>query len=52
MPTHNPNSRPVTHKVSENGAYNRDAYKALMEPQEVQSESVIRELETAEVQPR
>ncbi len=29
MTTYNPNSKPVTHKVSENTAYNRAAYKAL-----------------------
>ncbi len=33
MPTYNPNSKPVTHKVSANTAYNRDAYKALLASQ-------------------
>ncbi len=49
MPTSSPNNKPVIHKVSENTAYNRDAYKALRESQEEQIPEPGPEI--AEVQP-
>ncbi len=39
MPTYNPNSKPVIHKVSENTAYNREAYQALMESEKAKGKA-------------